>query len=658
MSKKKKHRSSIPKSHKSKKYRPKKPFHSRQSRQISSHLTIKCPLRSILRNSDHLLPLFDDLVIDCNDIVTETYQFIRLFCLHKYHSNQPLPDLADKSNKFILYSIRTVTSKSNERGKSNDEKLDLELEAFYQSHFKPLLSHLDKLSRFNMIQIINYLAIDIRTAILNNLKEHFITRLLRFINVTAHEYDHLPDKKASKARSPLKKAIFNNDPELVPDMYKEWYTKYRDHILPEKWKSKTLSYDVKANPMKYLPYSFYMNEVLESFGVRLFQSLSLRTSNIPAYITLDTVALVQYFINEENSDIMKTKLLKDLKKISNKRKMWNLFFNLDLPIFHQNRYDFNFTLQTDGIGASLLFTNKNYKKFRSKSDSSGFTKQAVSVPYVHTLSDQELDDLKSYHIVGADPGKFNLLYLADNNRKTLRYSALQRRTETLSKRNARIMKTEKTKHNIVEKEIELSSYNSNTVNFDKFKDYIEAINAFHFDPSVRKFYHDEKFRNMKLRHYIYTRKSEDKFLQRIEDTFGPPDKILIAYGDWSRTSQMKGFMPTKGVGLRTLVAKRFKTVGVQEFRTSMLHEKCHEKLKNMKIEDENSKCKKIYRCLVCNECESSESKNRIFVTRDLNSALNIRNLAEEWIFNKIRPSAFLREAGSGHHCDQAGKGGQ
>ena len=63
----------------------------------------------------------------------------------------------------------------------------------------------------------------------------------------------------------------------------------------------------------------------------------------------------------------------------------------------------------------------------------------------------------------------------------------------------------------------------------------------------------------------------------------------------------------------------------------------------MTIEQEGSK-KKLFRCLVCEECESSESKKRVFVTRDLNSALNIRRLACDWICGQTRPVAFCRNA--------------
>ena len=64
----------------------------------------------------------------------------------------------------------------------------------------------------------------------------------------------------------------------------------------------------------------------------------------------------------------------------------------------------------------------------------------------------------------------------------------------------------------------------------------------------------------------------------------------------------------------------------------------------MKIEQEEGSKKKLFRCLVCEECERSESKKRVFLTRDLNSALNIRRLACDWIRDQTRPVAFSRNA--------------
>ena len=108
------------------------------------------------------------------------------------------------------------------------------------------------------------------------------------------------------------------------------------------------------------------------------------------------------------------------------------------------------------------------------------------------------------------------------------------------------------------------------------------------------------------------------------------------------TSQMKHFMPTKGVGMRNLISKRFSTVSVNEFRTSKLCCNCFGSLQHLYVENQEKK-NKVFRCLICPECESSESKQPAFVTRDLNSALNIRQLALTWMTEKTRPVAFCRE---------------
>ena len=55
---------------------------------------------------------------------------------------------------------------------------------------------------------------------------------------------------------------------------------------------------------------------------------------------------------------------------------------------------------------------------------------------------------------------------------------------------------------------------------------------------------------------------------------------------------------------------------------------CHKELCHLQVKKQNTETKKkVFRCLVCHECASSESKQPTFVTRDLNSALNIHNLA-------------------------------
>ena len=276
--------------------------------------------------------------------------------------------------------------------------------------------------------------------------------------------------------------------------------------------------------------------------------------------------------------------------------------------------------------------------------------------YVEDLSANELNKLKNANIIGADPGKYNLIYMADKDGNKLRYTAFQRRTESLAKRNHRILLREKNKHQIIQLETELSECNSKTVDYQRFKDYLVAKN--NLNHQVLEFYEQELFRKMKWRQVVYTKKSEDRFLNKISNIYG--EEAVIAYGDWSRKTQMKHFVPTKGVGLRKLIHKRFQTISIKEFRTSKLCSCCHKELCHLQVKKQNTETKKkVFRCLVCHECASSESKQPTFVTRDLNSALNIHNLARLWIEEvSERPSVFSRTEGLTSTSNSEGKVGQ
>ena len=152
---------------------------------------------------------------------------------------------------------------------------------------------------------------------------------------------------------------------------------------------------------------------------------------------------------------------------------------------------------------------------------------------------------------------------------------------------------------------------------------------------VRGFYENELYRKLKWRTWIYGRKSEDKFLNRIEETYGKKENLLLCYGNWSNNKQMKYIMPTKGIGLRRTVEKKFNVVLVDEFRTSKLCSKC-----NCELEHYNN----LHRVLVCRGCKSSgsESKNTTFMNRDMNACMNMLHISNSWIHSKIRPENFCR----------------
>ena len=392
----------------------------------------------------------------------------------------------------------------------------------------------------------------------------------------------------------MKNAIFENDASLVPDRYKAWYKDYRRFIAPSEW-DKSLSYDAKAYPERYLASSFYMNSVLEKMECKLFQPLSLRTSIVPHYITIDTASLMSFFADKGT----KAALLRHVA--DNQEPFWNKLFNLDRRVFRQKGYDFNYTLQTDGVAVSLLFVHKHCSG--TKKCSNYITEERPTPPSIETFDANHCQALTGRTVVGVDPGKFNIVYMTDGEKK-LRYTAYQRRTEMMAKRNQRILLTEKKRHGIIERETELSDRNSKIVDVNTFKEYVRAKNS--MNAELRKFYGLALHRKMKWRQFVYTQRSEDKFLVRMRQLFG--DDALVAYGNWSRTTQMRHFVPTKGVGMRRLISRHFETVLIDEFRTSKLCCNCSKELSHVKIEQGESK-KNCSDALCVKNANAQKAKN-------------------------------------------------
>ena len=113
---------------------------------------------------------------------------------------------------------------------------------------------------------------------------------------------------------------------------------------------------------------------------------------------------------------------------------------------------------------------------------------------------------------------------------------------------------------------------------------------------------------------------------------------------------MKYSKPTPKIGIKRLLKRHFDLYNIDEYNTS---KKCHfcdsNMEKFMKRRKLNTKTNKeeermvhgLLRCknVTCNEL--CKGKNRI-MNRDIGGALNIREIAEEYIMYKTRPQKFKR----------------
>ncbi len=86
------------------------------------------------------------------------------------------------------------------------------------------------------------------------------------------------------------------------------------------------------------------------------------------------------------------------------------------------------------------------------------------------------------------------------------------------------------------------------------------------------FYQRKTWRNWRFRIHSAIKSSEDRFLDRMQATYGKDCTIYRV--DRSRRDQMKGWDPSPTLGLSTLLRKRFKVTEVDKYRTSITCNGC------------------------------------------------------------------------------------
>ena len=594
-------------------------FQEFRNNEKSAYKTFKIPLKTILLNRETIQPVINHLVFEMNDLVIHTYQFIRLYVLYQYTKNLSLPDLDET---FILYCIKTLGTRDNRGKKGKDTELLEKLDVFYKTEYQPLLNH-SKTNLKNTTFLLPYLATQIHTSLSNNTQERFIQHFLRFINKTTNE---ITEDKSILFQ--FKKNLM--ELKETDTKFNEWKQLHLPNILPKDIK-KSIHYDVKVKPFEYLKGMLYMNSVLEKMESKLFQPLPLRNNIIPKHIILDTASLINLFCPEKDKEgkkVKKGELLSNVK--DNQNEVWSNFLDLKNKIFKNKYYQFHNQIQTDGISCCLLFIRKDLKD--KKWGSRVPTLQEQEFHTIEDLSKEQLDTLKDRNIVGCDPGKRSLVYMMDKNGNKLQYTAPQRKRESKSKTNQRILLIERKRNGIIQKETELSFQNSKSVDYEKFKIYL--VEKDKLNKETIEFYKKEIWRKMKFRQYSYGKKSIDTFLNKIKETFG--ENIIIGYGNWSRSSQMKHFIPTMNKGLRKLIHKKYDTITINECNTSKKCCDCNKDLEYYK----DKEGKKVFRLLVCSNCVSCENKKIVFRTRDANSSINIMKLTQTWIEKQERPLCF------------------
>ncbi|AYV79948.1 MAG: hypothetical protein Gaeavirus3_2 [Gaeavirus sp.] len=436
---------------------------------------------------------------------------------------------------------------------------------------------------------------------------------------------------------------------------------------------------------KLIIHNLKTREALKTFPkikqIKLFNVVPLRTSIISKHITIDTQGLIWMFYSGDHV----VEYIEDCKDDKDETlKLWGEIFNLDKKVFKnkkQNKkivYQFHHMIRTDGVSISVLFERLNPDGSVHKQEKSKIYGIVAHTPYIEkTLI---TTDLKTRKIVCIDPNMQDIIYCGSKNKnnklETFRYTQNQRRLEIGTKKYSKIMDEINKKPTIVSKtltnetikstvkeiETELSKFNSRTTNMTEFKKYIKAKNI--ANSKLFSHYSQTLFRKFKLNRFINTQKSEAKLVSKFGNKFGKPNvksiikKVdtspIIVMGDYDNgTNNLKGCEPVICKKIRRILKNAgYEVYMINEFRTSVICNRCHEKLDKFlkrKSSKPNSRMEEILvHGLLRHTDEKPEGEQeapicKIIHNRDKNAVQNMIYIVKEIMRTGIRPAPFRRD---------------
>lgn len=592
--------------------------------------TLKTTLKSIVKN-EGIIQDINKMVLILNELKFHICNFTKLYLLYCFENNLSFPVI---DREFLQSVVNALNNKN-----TKNEKVSV----FYNNHYKELIS--ENINSSGYSYSVRYMITEIITSFENNISMRFFDYVKKYLYCLFNfkEYSSMiykleKNKVIRKKLIKLKISKINKTFKSLIEQKNEFGLLYL--LFPDKEIKESFYYDIQCEPQAYFKNMIFMNKFLEYSEYKFFNVFPLKTSIVPSHIRIDTEQAFASLIKDKNI----RKELKEFGNLSNYKMMaWEEIFNMDKKIFKSNKYMFNGSIQTDGFAVSIFMVKNTYKRNRKK-------KKPPKELYIDDLTRRELRNLRNKNIISIDPNKDDLIYclsgeIGNGDLKTFRYTNNQRSKETGKRKNRKILQNEKKLKEYINEE-RLSRLCAKTNDTDRFKHYIK--NKTEINELLKVFYERILWRKLRMSVYIKKKQSEQKMIKKFKEKFGNEESNIIAFGDWSQKEQMKYKEPTKGKSFRTLFKKAgFEVFLIDEYRTSKRCCNCKDesicetflKIKSPRpyAVDKNGKRKEI----ICHGLVKCQTCNTMF-NRDVNSCVNIREIAKSYINNYNRPSYLSR----------------
>ena len=158
---------------------------------------------------------------------------------------------------------------------------------------------------------------------------------------------------------------------------------------------------------------------MQSYGKPKVQFLPSRRSWVPCHVKFDTESILQMFTPNKRRLEWRKRFGEDRKAFN--ESVWGTILKCKKINSKSRTFSFHHELSTDGVAVSLLYSRVSVKGDKECPCDTGGEK------FTPTSCDGKKDrNLPPGRTVGLDPGKKNILTMADSDGNSLRYTACQR----------------------------------------------------------------------------------------------------------------------------------------------------------------------------------------------------------------------------------------
>jgi hypothetical protein len=625
-------------------------FHNETTTSNQNHMskTIKCLLRSFLTQEGEriLLPRIHEAVPVMNCLVTETYHLMNIHFRRKLTDNPDwVPPALDDT--YVVMFMRLLHD-------CKDFALDADLLETKKLLYDPLRTQasLDTFVRpwpKGLNQIKNYAAQEIATCVLNNITVHFRSRVKKFLAFTN------PDLNRKQIAVMLDNSwMSSHHPQHT------WLYPPPDQLIGPADGPASLDYMLKADPRRFVPYMWRLLKFYEKYNsehpdpVPLFSLLPIRKGFGLHHVRIDTQTIQSWAqgteahrkyreakevaLKQARQEAAKTegkRVRRDKSQTASERDLlWGPLIRK--RALRLGRYHFGYSFTTDGTVVSVL-CEKSLEK-----DPEAPRKKKTRKKKLCKVEEAPIIPNDGRKIVAIDPGKHSILYMTTDGSgpgpppdhfERLEYTTRHRRQDMKVEQFHKHRQKLKDKHlrtgiDVQALETEISRFDSTAVFIEAFSNYLLA--RFRNQTELYAFYDDRVYCKMRFRAYQGKQKSEQKLIHDIEQTFGPRDTIALAIGNWSRTSQMTGCVPSPVIGMKNLLRKHFRVYEVDEFKTTKTCSKCGGEMKADPTRTYQRISRRTGKAFSCENRALRRCQNEYcgaLFSRDYNAAINIRTQA-------------------------------